>query len=1503
MSERKPSYQDLEERIKQLELKLADLQLIADYSVNWEVLRDKTGKLIYSSPAFKKITGYCNEDFLTGKITIKDIIHPEDYLFVIEKMELASERKTVISFENRFFTKKKELRHAAIEIRPIWLDKNYVGSRSSLRDVTDTKEAELALKESEEKHKFLFDNTVQGVVYENADGEIIFANKAAEKILGLTIDQMRGRKSIDPRWRAIHEDGSNFPGETHPVMISLKTGKPVFNQVMGVFNPKSNNYTWININSIPRFKAKNSKPFEVVATFEDITQIRNKTRELLISKDLAEESKENYRALFENLNYGFVLNEVITDEKDNPVDFKTLEANAYYEAFSGLKPGEVIGKTIKEIMPNADDNMIRQYGNVGLTGVPFTIEYFSQTFNKYIKVHCYSPKPKHFASLFEDITERKKAEEELIRAKEKAEENEIRYKSLFSNMMNAFGLHEIIFNEKGEPVDYIFLEVNPVWEKVVGIKAESVIGKRIKEIMPSIEQTWLDRYGRIVLTGNPEEFTDYNAATQKYYNVFAYKLEGNKFAVVFNDVTDKKQFELELIKAKDRAEVNEFFLRRSQAVGNVGSYRTDFKAGFWKSSATLDRIFGIDKDFIRSVEGWLDIIHPDDRQMMNDYLVEEVIKNKKTFTKEYRIVRINDKKVRWVYGQGDVSFDENDNIVEMIGTIQDITDKKTSEIELIKAKELAEESQKQLKAIFDNSQDAIGISKNGKNVLFNNRYINLFGWNSQDEIIGKSLLEQIAPGERKRIKEFIKKRSEGEDVPSSYETVGLKKNGEEFPFEVSVGHYNLNNELYTIASIRDITERKNAEEKLTQFMFAIESTSDAIGISNAQGVHFYQNKAMCDLFGFKTPEELHDIGGGTAAIKDPDIAKEMFETIQNGKPWIGELEMVKKDGTVFYAFERADAIKDDNGNILGLIGIVTDITEKKKVEHELIDAKEKAEEKERKIKHQNDEILFNNERLESLLRVSQHPANSVQELLNFALEEAISLTKSKIGYIYFYNGDKKQFILNTWSKNVMKDCAVIDPQTVYDLEKTGCWGEAVRQKKPIIINDYQAENPLKKGIPEGHVKLSKFLTIPVFSHGKIVAVAGVANKKTDYDQTDIRQMTLLMDSVWKISERLMLIKDLKLAKEKAEESDRLKTAFLQNMSHEIRTPLNAIMGFSDLLLSNFGNRSKLENFTKIIKIRSNDLLEIINDILDISKIEAGSLLVNNEECRLTELFSELEVLFGEQKIRINKQHISLQFEIDNNLCNTTIITDKGKLKQILFNLMGNALKFTNEGHIKCHCILEDTKIIFMVSDTGIGIPPDKVSFIFERFAQLNALPKKNLGGTGLGLSIVKGLVNLLGGSITVSSELNKGSEFKFTVDYKVAEPKVITETNTETLNVLEQNKTILIVEDDFYNAEYIKEILSGFNFNIICVGFAHEAIKLSAEEPIDLILMDIRLPDLDGYEAARIILESNPEIKIIAQTAFANIDEKDRALKMGCVAYISKPIHKHDLIELIQKNL
>jgi signal transduction histidine kinase/CheY-like chemotaxis protein len=378
--------------------------------------------------------------------------------------------------------------------------------------------------------------------------------------------------------------------------------------------------------------------------------------------------------------------------------------------------------------------------------------------------------------------------------------------------------------------------------------------------------------------------------------------------------------------------------------------------------------------------------------------------------------------------------------------------------------------------------------------------------------------------------------------------------------------------------------------------------------------------------------------------------------------------------------------------------------------------------------------------------------------------------------------------------------------------------------------------------------------------------------------------------------------ELHFAKKKAEESDKLKTAFLQNMSHEIRTPMNAIMGFSDLLTVNIDNKSKILKYSDIINRRCSDLLDIINDILDIAKIESGQLSLNIEECNINALLNELSVFFIEYQKKIGKENISFQL---TPLSDSVIVkTDKVKIKQILINLITNAFKFTSTGYIKGGYKIENKYLEFFISDSGIGIPQDKQNLVFERFTQLDHESRKTISGTGLGLSIVKGLVSLLGGEIKLESEPDKGSTFKFTIPFDDAKEIKHTPTIENRIGFdVFSNKKVLVVEDDKYNADFLKEILMNTDLKVLYADNARTAIDIVLSEHIDLVLMDVCLPDMNGYETVLQIHKTNPNIKIIAQTAYASTEDEQLALKKGCVDYISKPIKSSLLLQKISKAL
>ena len=387
------------------------------------------------------------------------------------------------------------------------------------------------------------------------------------------------------------------------------------------------------------------------------------------------------------------------------------------------------------------------------------------------------------------------------------------------------------------------------------------------------------------------------------------------------------------------------------------------------------------------------------------------------------------------------------------------------------------------------------------------------------------------------------------------------------------------------------------------------------------------------------------------------------------------------------------------------------------------------------------------------------------------------------------------------------------------------------------------------------------------------------------------------------------LQKLKKAKDKAVENDRLKSVFLANMSHEIRTPMNAILGFSNLLLKeNIPDENKKE-FARLIIENGNDLLNLINDIIDISRIEAEQLKINITKCNLTELVKDIYLYYSDLIIhgKKHKPEVDLKLVYRQKGEDTYVLTDPHRLRQILSNLINNAIKFTYEGKIEFGFKnYNNNKIKFFVRDTGIGIAKDKLNSIFERFKQVEDPYTKKYNGSGLGLSIAKQLVELLGGDIWVESKEGAGSAFYFTIpsEYESIEELTDNVTGNRSSHVYNwRNKVILIAEDEKANFIYLKTVLSKTNARIYWAVDGSAAVELCKRKNIDLVLMDIKMQGMNGCEATQKIKSIYPDMPVIAQTAYAMSDDIDRLMKAGCNDYITKPIKGSELLPLINKNL
>ena len=383
-----------------------------------------------------------------------------------------------------------------------------------------------------------------------------------------------------------------------------------------------------------------------------------------------------------------------------------------------------------------------------------------------------------------------------------------------------------------------------------------------------------------------------------------------------------------------------------------------------------------------------------------------------------------------------------------------------------------------------------------------------------------------------------------------------------------------------------------------------------------------------------------------------------------------------------------------------------------------------------------------------------------------------------------------------------------------------------------------------------------------------------------------------------ITKRKKMEMELMTARDRAEESNRLKSAFLANMSHEIRTPLNAIVGFSSILASTDEKEEKQE-YVSIIENNNTLLLQLISDVLDLSKIEAGTLEFQYSNIDLNKVMNELT---SSLQLKIKSDKVQLSCHPTMETC--FIHTEKNRLSQLLINLISNAIKFTTEGYIRFGYELRDKEIYFYVSDTGCGIPKDKQKSIFGRFVKLNSFEQ----GTGLGLSICQTLVEHMGGSIGVNSEEGKGSTFWFTLPYKaaVAVDEDTAKTELQPITIEKNKLSILIAEDNDSNYKLFASILKG-EYQLIHAWDGQEAVEMFNKYNPQIILMDINMPVMDGYEATKEIRKYSAKVPIIAITAFAYASDEQKVIESGFDGYMPKPINaqqlKAQLIDIVQKRI
>lgn len=1135
---------------------------------------------------------------------------------------------------------------------------------------------------------------------------------------------------------------------------------------------------------------------------------------------------------------------------------------------------------------------------------------------------------------------------------------------LFENMNSGFALNEIITDNNGQPIDYIFHDINPAFEKLTGLKKEDIIQKRVLEVLPQTEKYWIEKFGDVALTGTPIEYTDYSQNLHKYYETKAYSPKKGFFVVLFNDVTEKTRIKNKIIESENQLQatfdctpaalftVDENFQIEiiNKSALNLGTTTEKMATG----KKVGDALFCVNA--IGSPDGCGSSSNCSSCQIKNR--VNETFKNKYSQAS---------KEIRHQFKNGS-DFEPKNFILSTsylpktkkhltLVSLQDITTLKKQEVELKQfqytvqekneeyetlneeLKEQNEELQTLEEELRSNNEElyianeklsqsqerfnhALAVNNDGifdwnvesGEVYFDNRYYTMAGYTPNEfdgsiENWTSRIFPEDLPNVEEALHNYLSGKAEKYDVQfrfkkknhswlwirarikvvekgengspcrivGTHSDISIQKELEEILTDKNkviqelLIEYQEKNEEYEAINeeLRQTNEelynaKELIEESELKFRHLFDNAHAALYSANTKTEQLIEcNKLLAEMLEYDSVEDCKKNYHGSFHYKNAtDRDKILMELEEKGEFNNHIIEFITAKGNTIWI-----KISGRINKITGYLeGGILDITKLKNTEIELESNQFSLKEANEEYEAINEELRQTNEELYGAKEIIEESEKQFRLLFEnmddgFALHEIITNK----------NGDPINY-------------KFIDVNNVF-VQRVGLSRKQVIGKTALELFPNTEEKWIKRfgsiaieGTPKVFTEYSKELDKYYETRSYCPKKGYFAATFTDVTEQKKREI------------------ELKEAIKKAEESERLKTAFLANMSHEIRTPLNGISGFISLLSPDL-SEDKFLMYTNIIQKSNNQLLAIINDILDLSKIEAGTEQLIKETFDLNDVLTSI---YNEFSIQIDKCDLDFQLIKENR--DITINTDKTKFVQIISNLLSNANKFTKSGAIKFGYKIENNQIVYYVSDTGIGIEQSAQKDIFDYFRQLDNSSTRVYGGTGIGLSLVKSYVDLMGGKLWLKSTPGQGSTFFFTIDgsdFILPETKIKSKTNTTTNW---KGKNILIVEDDFVSQSFLYEAITDFSPNIFTANDGLEAIEILKDNlEIDLILLDIKMPNLDGYATIKEIRKINAFIPVIAQTAFAFVKDQNRIKAAGFDAFLSKPVKIDKLVELVNE--
>ncbi len=1276
--------------------------------------------------------------------------------------------------------------------------------KGTIQDVTERKEAEERIKQSEEKFRELYNQSPIAIQHYDTGGNLLDVNKKTLELYGIS-----NAKEIA---------SFNFlesPKLSNEQKAELQKGNSVFISDILDFNViKEHKYfetektgkRYVELLVAPL--VSNKKIIAYLVHMLDVTE-RLQAEEKIKLRDL------HLRSLVENP-VGYIIYRTRFNRETGQIEVVQVSPSCT-EILSISEEGRNDFQQWFQYVHPEDLPKLMEASNAGMSP-PFILN-IEVRYNhpleglKWLEIRAngipYGDDPnmiEYANGIILDITEQKHAEEELRKS-------EAKFRSVFEDTNVGIALGS---------AEGTVIEVNEEYLKITGYTRDEFINLNYAEIthpedlakeiplLEKLQKGEIDHYRlekRLLAKNGEYRWLDVAVSCQRNTDGYI-----NLTIALVVDIHESK---------RANETINVFFEQpmNIHLIGSIQGEITKVNEG-WLQTLGYSREDTLGKNI-------MDFIHPDDVESTINEL-KELENGKTTFYFENRYKHKNGSYITLAW-----SAIYNTSGKMLHGVAKDITKQKAYQDELRKSEE-------RYKALSENAKHIILTHTLQGEITYANKFAVDFINLPKEQIIGLSI-EDLVKDEQG--KEEMRQRVEGFVQCSQnihqYELQITLPSGKEHLLEIVGSQINPQDpNSQVLITAYDITERKRAEniirESEEKLKLIIENSPLGICISDMEGNFTLSNPAYEKMLGY-TKDEMEKLS--FFDITHPDYHTEnrsKFQNMTTGNKDGFEIEKkyIKKDGTIIDVLVHAGAIHDDKGEATFGLALIEDITEKKKTQQQLLES----------------EAKFRS---------------------------------------YVDNGPEGIFIVDETGKHqeVNKAASIIT-------------GYSEEELLNMHILDLLQKSELEKG--EQHFK-------EVQEKGNASRELGFVTKKGEHRYWNVSAVKLsetrLMGFAKDITQRKIAEQDLIKAKEKAEESDRLKSAFLSNMSHEIRTPMNGILGFTGLLKEPQLSGDKKDQYIKIIEKSGQRMLNTINDIVDISKIEAGQVEVSKKELSINKILNE-QFNFFAQEANIKGLEINYQPLIPNS--ESCIVSDQFKLESILTNLIKNAIKFTESGSINFGCTIKSLKgkgvCEFYVKDTGIGIPANRIDAIFNRFEQADIEDTRVFEGSGLGLAISKSYVEMLGGSIGVSSIEGKGTTFTFHIPF--TKPchieSVSNQSSQQEPEFSLNNLSIIVAEDDDVSKLLLTAILENKFGEISYTSTGKETIEKCRKNPdSDIILMDIKMPDMNGFEATRKIREFNKDVIIIAQTAYGLTGDKEKAIEAGCNDYIAKPINKKRLFEMI----